>query len=301
MNRREIIKEYERLILDERSKESDYFALLNQLKNRKFYRYRKCDEETIKALEKDQVLFSSPAYFNDGYDTTGYYDMDLAFQKAAATFHEVERRNDPTLENMIKQSFSMERMRQMNAICCLSSTNKSILMWSLYAASSQGFCLEYDFHQVCVAQHKPYLYSGKADLAAECYLMPVVYSNKRLNIQEIADYFACDFASFALTDQPCSIPANPTLSLRLALVKGKEWAWEREWRLIAQQTPSSRFGPFDGRAAITKRPTSVFLGARIERANKEKLISIFAPKGVPIYKTVMPNAKKYALYFERIL
>lgn len=98
-------------------------------------------------------------------------------------------------------------------VSCFSERNDSILMWSHYADSHRGVCLEYEM-------------PNDKDFAK------VIYSNKRptLNITNmISTYLAHDFIGKELDISKFKFGKE---LVKPYLVKSKEWAYEREIRCL---------------------------------------------------------------------
>lgn len=119
---------------------------------------------------------------------------------------------------------------------CLSTKNNSTLMWSHYADSNTGMCVEYDFNDITV---KPLL----RDM-----LFPVAYSSSPIDVNDL------------LEDDKCKIFKYPidAAVLCTALNKANDWKYENEWRLVvvfASLKDQSRRIPI-----IVPKPTRIILG-----------------------------------------
>ena len=95
-------------------------------------------------------------------------------------------------------------------VCCLSSQNDSTLMWSHYAASNTGICIQYDFNSI------------KEDSLLRKIIFPVAYSKKPVDLRDL------------LADQKEEITKYPldAAVLCAALNKATVWKYEREWRIV---------------------------------------------------------------------
>lgn len=104
-------------------------------------------------------------------------------------------------------------INQLFRVGCLCANHKNSLMWSHYADSHRGFCVEYDFCDVDASTPLPF---------------PVVYSNKRPQIPW----------EEALTRTPQNT-ARATSNLMIGLLTKDEcWEYENEWRyLIVSSAP----------------------------------------------------------------
>lgn len=93
---------------------------------------------------------------------------------------------------------------------CLSSKNDSTLMWSHYANSNTGMCVEYDFNNVQVK-------SLQRDM-----IFPVAYSSVPVFVKDLIE----DEKSAI-----CKFPIDAAV-LCTALNKADVWEYENEWRLV---------------------------------------------------------------------
>lgn len=99
-----------------------------------------------------------------------------------------------------------EKMNSLFLIGCLATDPKNRLMWSHYADSHRGFCIEYDFNS----------------LKDEVLPLPIVYSENRPLIPWKA---AIDRAPESFKE------ATADLTLGL-LTKDQSWEYENEWRVL---------------------------------------------------------------------
>lgn len=137
---------------------------------------------------------------------------------------------------------------------CLCADNKNRLMWSHYADSHKGFCIEYDFSSI---------YNELSDII----VLPVIYSKER---QDIPWKLAMDFSK--------GLDVNETEKNRVMLLtlltKDDEWNYEKEWRIIKTA---------DNNDNIKMPPIScIYIGALCSKRNKSRLINIARKLGVPI-------------------
>lgn len=95
-------------------------------------------------------------------------------------------------------------------ISCLSTRNDSTLMWSHYAASNTGICVEYDFN-----------YSAVNPLQKNM-VFPVAYSKSPIKLNDLLDDEKGQVFKYSLD----------AAVLCAALNKADVWKYENEWRLI---------------------------------------------------------------------
>lgn len=130
-------------------------------------------------------------------------------------------------------------------ILCLSATPAHHLMWAHYASAHRGFCIGFD------STH-PY-FSRRRSPLDDCYhLRQVTYETPRRTHPSLANMTAADFF----------------------LVKGIDWAYEQEWRLLA---PLEDATSLVGDLALFSFPSSavseVVLGQRMAPVARESILS----------------------------
>ena len=140
---------------------------------------------------------------------------------------------------------------------CLCTNYKNSLMWSHYADSHRGFCVEYDF--------------SKADISTLPF--PVVYSNIRPQIPW----------EEALTRSPENT-AKATSNLMIGLLtKDKCWEYENEWRylVVASAPPSLKMPSI----------SCIYLGALIEGKNRDKILKFAMKNQIPVKQMVVDRGE----------
>jgi hypothetical protein len=121
-------------------------------------------------------------------------------------------------------------------------------MWSHYADSHRGFCVEYDF--------------AEADISTLPF--PVVYSNIRPQVPW----------GEALTRSPENT-AKATSNLMIGLLtKDKCWEYENEWRflMVASASPSLKM----------PKISCIYLGALIDDKNRNKILKFARKNNIPV-------------------
>lgn len=156
-------------------------------------------------------------------------------------------------------------------IGCLTTSYENKLMWSHYADSHKGFCIEYDF-------------STDIKKANSLILLPVVYSDERVQVPfdiKLGDY-----------DRDFNVrkKAN-TIMFENLFTKDRVWTYENEWRILI----SSNVGLEVGMPPIS----CIYIGASCPCEDKGKLLKIAKDKHIPV-KQMKTDFCKYKLYAEEI-
>lgn len=285
---------------------------IRQMMPNSLFRFRKVDEGSVDAFKRDIIFAVTADKFNDPYDTLVGYDMagvekgvdavlnidSLAQLKAwlgqgndfpdfikqllpkemlesyrsnlllIDDFGRIEdkvKEGRRRLISSIKTYFPIlaEATKRFTSIACFSERVESILMWSHYADSHKGFALEYNF--------RPILENPIKNVG----LFPVIYEEKRLDISLYVVWAFLLIMGVRIN--------NPDMSssIKSALVKSVDWAYEREWRMI--DTSARDF--FDERAsAIPYKPCAIYYGKNMSIEDKRTLHEIAQEKGIKEYE-----------------
>ena len=242
------------------------------------YKYYSYNSNSLSVLINKQAWFSKPASLNDPFDLGIDFDNYISsydFRYIIETckdqpFISSERRQEldeiGRLENnspdpvALAESWEVANNKLRNdlrnsGVFCMSELNDNILMWSNYADSHKGFCVEF------VRNTNNLL--GNIEVTN-----PVIYS--------------CDFPS----PSPFSDEGRNNCFDDLFLTKSKDWAYEKEWRLINEK--GDFLLPFPGDIS------AIIFGLKMSSRNKETIKNIFADNPDIIFKQAekVPNSFK---------
>jgi hypothetical protein len=191
-----------------------------------FYRYRHFDDDgCIESLQllltKNEIRLSSPQSFNDPYDCRPHFVANGTESQKRTYIKTICRNANPTLTKGDVNALATKLLKKLNSpgydfetifkeeyynklvpsvgMICVSKVPDNILMWSHYAASHSGICLEFEAN----------VKTDSAFLIAQ----EVKYTN---------EYPVIDFST-------CS--KEEILDNGL-LTKSIDWEYEREYRVI---------------------------------------------------------------------
>jgi hypothetical protein len=138
-------------------------------------------------------------------------------------------------------------------------------MWSHYADSHTGFCIEYDFSEMPQILPFPIHYSKKRPLIP----MKAAVNNSAENVSA----------------------ATAEIALGL-LTKDSDWAYENEWRILinATEKPDVKMPPI----------TCIYLGVNINKCNRNKILRLARKLNIPV-KQMKVDRGAYALHTEDVL
>ena len=163
-----------------------------------------------------------------------------------------------TLEEKLNES-----LYSLFKVCCLCTSNKNKLMWSHYADSHRGICIEYDFSDIPADAVQP---------------MPVFYTNKRPKLPWKA----------SIAPTPENQGEATIHFLKALLTKDELWSYENEWRLIVQ----SSIGVSDLNAPPIK---CIYIGALCSEGNKEAIKGAAEKLNIPV-KQMKVDRGEYELH-----
>jgi len=147
----------------------------------------------------------------------------------------------PDIQKTIRDTFENNI-----GILSLTEDDHNLLMWAHYANSHQGFVVEFDRNHEYFDQRK-----SKNDEIR--HLRPVLYKEERPEIELVTE-----------------------ASMDIFSVKGKEWGYEREWRMMSildESDKTIKSSPYD--IHLFKIPfeamTSIIFGARVSLETRERI------------------------------
>lgn len=278
------------------------FLLKNQHLPSSIFKYREVNKNSLKNLEDDTVWLADPSNFNDPYDCSHTVDFSRIQKSRGAEFLEqfmaskddslkltkeqkealssspdpINELVDILLANEPQEKkkgvkavlksvqekmhehlaiFNSEKIASSFKLCSFSDRNDSMLMWAHYASYHQGFCIEYDLENIPYSDYR------------RRFLYPTIYSNKMF-----------DATVHLMRDVEDENFNNLHLSLA-ALVKAKDWEYEKEWRLVFANGILEKEQAYE----ICK-PKMVYLGAKIKPEDQDTLIEICERRDIPFRK-----------------
>lgn len=149
-------------------------------------------------------------------------------------------------------------------IACLTTTPYDILMWGHYGDKSEGICIEYDISN---------LLNDRQD---DIVLTKIKYSDY-LEYNESNLYF-----EYKTNDNDIK---KPLQLLDAFSIKHREWSYENEYRVIRYNKDEKLQLPIK----------TVYLGEKINKENRSKLIKILEEKNIPYYDIKHKNTNIFEL------
>ena len=215
--------------------------------------------EGMLQVSKDDATFEDYAKANGIMEDDDEIGLTMRMSEKISPELEPAREDITRLLTEWEQKIT-HKMCETFLVGCLCTDYKNRLMWSHYADSHKGFCIEYDFSQM-----------------QESFPFPIYYSDERPLIPWKA----------ALNNSPENV-SEATAELILGLLtKDDAWSYENEWRILsaASQNADIKMPPI----------TCIYLGADISDRNRTKMLKIANKLQIPV-KQMKVDRGAYALH-----
>lgn len=212
-------------------KDAAHMEYLSEHKPKYLYQYKAINDRNLENLLNQQIWLSLPLYLNDPFE----------------------------------QEYGIYREGAL--ISCFTENYNSLLMWSHYSNSHQGYCVKYNFDDI-----SNYFKSN---------LFPVLYSSERFkpSIKE---------------------SGNANAVINTFIHKASEWKYEKEWRVI-KLTPINKqklteVNINQGERAETPKPIEMILGCHCWDWDKEQIIVKYCKENNIVLSKMRMKDTKYKLY-----
>lgn len=239
-------EEYLRWLNDANISYQELGDKMEQYRPLKLYRYMSFDDYWKKNIFEGQLFFSSADAVNDPYDCLVYLNREVYGEYVLKRIREIFPKTDiEILKDETKKCLEEDlyhylvRLRKNIRVTCFAESNLSPLMWSHYADKHQGFCIEYDLSRIVEGYRK-------------C-ILPVIYSDTKYDVTEAI------------------ISKNTNLLMNPFYYKAKDWAYEKEWRMVIFEDMIKDGEYF---ADFSHGITGIYLGLGSVKNHKEEISEI---------------------------
>ena len=218
-------------------------------------------------ISGDDATFEDFAHANGVYDDTDEIGLTLKLSEKIQPELISAREDIKRLLDNADRQMSL-KMKELFLIGCICTNYKNKLMWSHYADSHKGFCIEYDYSNLVVDDHT-------------VLPLPVIYSDERPLISWKA----------ALNNSPENVEEAVLQFTKGLLTKDNIWSYENEWRILIKATDVSDIP--------MPRVSCVYLGASISDKNRNAILQIAKEKNYKVKQMVVDRGA-YALHAEDV-
>lgn len=215
----------------------------------KFYTF---NEHSLSSLINSKIWISSAALLNDPFDC----NISLSEKISSTDFRNYEKEQSFTVDGPIRErkrawlgglKEEYRLFRERIGVFCGSSCYKNNLMWSHYADSHKGFCVE------IMVDDK----FRDAEFSHGMNYMNVIYGSYP------SESYWNVFGSHAKPD-------NIARLITLFSYKSKDWEYESEWRIfvLLEEGEKGRLEPMPGEIV------SVKFGMNMPEANQKTIVQL---------------------------
>lgn len=270
------------------------------------FRYRSCNESSLKALEQNRLYFSNPSSFNDPYDNLVYADSSKIVNEIIGSLNagmdDYINKNvfmnrypynigaamwklnkDGTIKEHIKRIYAAIdavriHIRKNSRVICFSEVNDSMLMWSHYADYHKGFLLVYDKEKI---ENSHRFDTNDNEITEKMKLMQVNYVSNQTDLTtEVLEYVRNNIFE-NLGDVPCQDSTISPAKIRTVICeKARDWSYEKEWRLIPRAPHIEKQSRLH---YICCKPEALILGSKCDGDNRKNIINICEKNKIPVY------------------
>lgn len=221
------------------------------------YKYYNDTTLALNTIRTNQMWYSAPCNFND------VFDCDISINQQEIFNHALKLAppNKPIRQgSLVWKELSKEISKQLKllhsdfaktrstiGVACLSESENSLLMWAHYANNHRGMCVEYKLMEI----------------------------NQQLGFSPIPIIYSDDRACFHSLNPETLEQDSTKLFLHSITSKSPEWSYEREWRIIRDESACGEKWDENTKGALLDmiQPTSIILGCEarpeFEKAVKE--------------------------------
>lgn len=269
------IDSYKKELLDSSNTYDKMAAYLAPFIPKKLYKYGSFNSSHWNRLIfNGEIYLARASMFNDPFDCYLHFDVDKVLDSPKVVKAIIDQVNKDRNSNIKveetnfknnREAFKQQVIKDMQdvvGVSCFSEVWDSILMWSHYADSHKGFCIEYDTE-------------GLSDLKRSM-LYRVIYQEDMIDVtNEIVEM-------------------NPQAGFISMLSKAKIWDYEKEWRMIRVdcQFPSSYY--------FRREIKSIILGIKCGKEDTKEICDWARDKGIKVYQANLSSGK-FKIVKERLI
>jgi hypothetical protein len=285
------------------------YNLKNQHLPKSIFKYRKVDKHSLENLKEDTVWLADSTNLNDPYDCAHTISPHILQSPALinkliqekgcdwnlsddqkkslvissdpiSDLMEIHLSEEPpekreciksdliSLQNKIHEDLAVSSSKTFAKnfkLCSFSERNDSIVMWAHYASNHKGFCAEYDLEKIPSRDYRRRL------------LYPVIYSDQMFDATEF----------FMKEKEDTSL--NILRWHLAALVKSRDWDYEKEWRLVFPYEVCD-----SERTYVMGKPKMIYFGKDIPLDGEDQLTEICQRRNIP-YDKMKPHHSMFKM------
>jgi hypothetical protein len=211
----------------------------------KLYKYLSINKNTLESFVNEYVWYSNPASFNDPFDCA-----------------------------LISSNILKEVIRKTKMVHCLSASHQNLLMWSHYADSHKGICVEYTGY---TDNEIDELLTERPEEISQDMLCivnnakKVVYKSKEGIDSYLASLPTTEQEMYSVLAQAPKRISDDVLGRVVdgLLIKHKSWSYEEEYRIIATKNKNS-----NNKVHPPGKITKIYFGANMSALDKRTIATL---------------------------
>ena len=282
------------------------------------YRFRPISNNSLDALRRNLLIFSSADYYDDPFDSYSFVNWEEIRKSKHILENQISSNSlnitlasmlnmpvdmvenffssqspDKWLETLTNLINGIRQFIQANQFSiCFTEEELNETLWMKYADNHKGFVLEYS-----TTDDSAFL-CGKSEICNNCIsaklkypLYPIYYSDKKYNATEYVKAVAFQKAyeripQEILSQLNLSLPNMTWEREKIELIKKKCHMYDKEWRILLPNRYD--LSNMKERPKIFWRPSSVTIGLRTGITEQNLIIALAREAGIPkIYKCII--------------
>lgn len=217
-----------------------------------------CNDVLIKELDKNNALTDEQKHI--------FLNTMINIQNTISTITE-----DDNLKNLF---MVLMQSKEKVGVCSFTTKRDNKPMWSLYADTYKGYCIEYE---------TPFTMDILPNLC------PVIYTKEFDDniIKRMVKFSLETIIRFISSGQ---IKTEIGCFAELTCTKDSDWEYQDEWRLVGDA--NSKVKPF--------KIKNIYLGFDVFKENEDKILEYASAFGFGVYKMDKPSGTKQIKYLKLI-
>ena len=232
------------------------------------FKYYGSTARNLENIKTNKMWYSAPCNFNDVFDCEITVDENAIFNCALQMASpKMKIRAGSQMWKQIRETMRQETksfcsnfksMRSTMGISCLSESDDSLLMWAHYANNHRGMCVEYDLMEI----------------------------NKQLQFTPVPIIYSKDRVCFDTLNPDTAGNDAVALFIQSLTSKSEEWSYEREWRIIREDTACGDKWDVEKKGALLDMvcPISITLGCAAEEEFEKSVREYCEANRIPLFR-----------------
>ena len=202
--------------------------ILENAGNTNLFKYYRGTMLQLNTVMDGKFWLSNAKNFNDPFDSLSLVNVRTKSKYDRTKTEERELAHKEFLDQLESNKVAYQFQSNSFVTCFSEIGSNNLHMWSYYAGEHKGFCVEYSLKEL---------------IEKGISIWPVVYVD--------SDHDEC-----------CFNRATEGYNTLIALIKGKQWEHEKEWRIVQIDTVNSKK---DGLSIDGVFPEKIYVGCRDEQ------------------------------------